>query len=68
MILAGLRFHHVDIFVKIFFFYGVSYLLKRNEPHRDKTNEMVCAPSEDSDQPGHLPNLIRVFAVRLMGS
>ena len=22
-----------------------------------------CAPSEDSDQPGHLPNLISVFAV-----
>ena len=24
-----------------------------------------CAPSEDSDQPGHPPNLIRVFAVRM---
>ena len=24
-----------------------------------------CAPSEDSDQPGHLPSLIRVFAVRM---
>ena len=31
-------------------------------PH-DKTNEMACVPSEDSDQPGHLPSLIRVFAV-----
>ena len=30
------------------------------------TNE--CAPSKDSDQPGHLPSLIRVFAVRLIGS
>ena len=27
-----------------------------------------CAPSEDSDQPGHPPSLVRVFAVRLMGS
>ena len=27
-----------------------------------------CAPSEDWDQPGHPPSLIRVFAVRLMGS
>ena len=27
-----------------------------------------CAHSEDSDQPGHLPSLIRVFAVRSMGS
>ena len=24
-----------------------------------------CAPSEDSDQPGHSPNLITVFAVRM---
>ena len=35
------------------------------EPPRDKTNEMACAPSEDSDQPGHPPSLIRVFAVRM---
>ena len=34
----------------------------RNEPPHDKTNNVVCAPSEDSDQPGHL---IRVFAVRM---
>ena len=27
-----------------------------------------CEPSEDSDQPGHPLSLIRVFAVRLMGS
>ena len=26
---------------------------------------MWCAPSEDSDQPGHPPSLIRVFAVRI---
>ena len=32
------------------------------EPPRDKTNKMT-APSEDSDQPGHLPSLMRVFAV-----
>ena len=36
-----------------------------NEPLHDKTNKMACAPSEDSDQPGHLPSLIRVFAVRM---
>ena len=34
------------------------------EPPHDKTNKMTCAPSEDSDQPGHQPSLIRVFAVR----
>ena len=36
-----------------------------NEPLHDKTNKMACAPSEDSDQPGHLPSLIRVFAVHM---
>ena len=38
------------------------------EPRYDKTNKMACAPSEDSDQPGHPPSLIRVFAVRSMDS
>ena len=33
------------------------------ETAHDKTNKMACAPSEDSDQPRHLPSLIRVFAV-----
>ena len=28
-----------------------------NEPLYDKTNKMTCAPSEDSDQPGHPPSL-----------
>ena len=38
------------------------------EPPHDKTNKVACAPSEDADQPGHPPSLIRVFTVRLMGS
>ena len=33
------------------------------EPPHDKTNEMACAPSEDSDQHWHPLSLIRVFAV-----
>ena len=37
----------------------------RFEPHHDKTNKMACAPSEDSDQPGHPPSLIIGFAVRM---
>ena len=28
------------------------------EPPHDKTNKVTCAPSEDSDQPGHPPSLI----------
>ena len=35
------------------------------EPPHDKTNKVACAPSEDSDQPGHPPSLIRIFAVRM---
>ena len=30
-------------------------MVSLNELHHDKTNKMACAPSEDSDQPGHLP-------------
>ena len=41
---------------------------KHFEPPHDQTNKMTFAPSEDSDQPGHPPSLIRVFAVRLIGS
>ena len=29
------------------------------------TNKTACAPSEDWDQPGHPPSLIRVFAVHM---
>ena len=39
--------------------------LSWNEPPHNKNNEMACAPSADSDQPGHPPSLIRVFAVSL---
>ena len=35
------------------------------ELHHDKSNQIACAPSKDSDQPGHPPSLIRVFAVRM---
>ena len=38
---------------------------KENESAHDKTYKMAFAPSEDSDQHGHPPSLIRVFAVRM---
>ena len=41
---------------------------KHFEPPHDKTNKMTFVPSEDSDQPGHPPSLIRVFALRSVGS
>ena len=39
------------------------YFKTASEPPHDKTNKMACVPSDDSDQPGHPPSLIRVFAV-----
>ena len=40
-------------------------LIILTEPAHDKINKMACASSEDSDQPGHPPSLIRIFAVRM---
>ena len=48
---------------KIIFLNNCKY--PKNEPPHDKTNKMTCAHSEDSDQPGHPPSLITVFAVRM---
>ena len=36
---------------------------KQNEPQHDKTSKMTRAINEDTDQPGHPPSLVRVFAV-----
>ena len=38
------------------------------EPPHDKINKVIYTPSKDSDQPGHLPRLIRVFTVHSVGS
>ena len=35
------------------------------ESRHDKTNKLACAPSENSDQPGHPHSLIRIFTVRM---
>ena len=36
-----------------------------SERYVDKTNTMTFAHSQDSDKPGHLHSLIRVFTVRM---
>ena len=36
-----------------------------SEPQHDKTNKMTCAPSKDSDKPGHPPRVFTVFNVRM---
>ena len=42
-----------------------NYMNKHNMS-RHMTNKMICVPSEDSDQPGHPPSQIRVFAIHMM--
>ena len=49
--------HHAQLII----LYNMSRLMT-------KPKKMACAPSEDSDQPGHPPSLIRVFAVRMKKS
>ena len=44
---------------------NINTIRYRIEPAHDKTYIMACAPGEDSDQPGHPPCLIRVFAVHM---
>ena len=48
--------------------HSIAFFVSRNEPPRDKTKKMTCAPSKDSDQSGQLSSLIRIFAVSSMGS
>ena len=36
-----------------------------NEPHRQEAYEWTSAPSENSDQPAHSHNLIRILARRV---
>ena len=52
------RWWNVNIVV-----YGIK---TTNEPHRDKTNKIACAPSEASDQPGHPPSLVRLKKARIL--
>ena len=52
---------HFDVASALVFGSGTSQCII--EPPHDKTNKVACAPSEDSEQPGHPPSLIRVFAV-----
>ena len=82
-LIEGNQYNFINIPFQIFstnlYLIGIGYFLSAlglvffvnqsaNEPPHDKTNKMICAPSEDSDQLGHPPSLIRVFAVRSVGS
>ena len=39
--------------------------LAKVEQRHEISNNVVCATSKASDQPAHMPSLIRVFASRL---
>ena len=41
----------------------IKHIKKVNQLPHDRTDKMTCVNSEDSDQPGHPPSLIRVLAV-----
>ena len=32
---------------------AVTFSMRIHQPPHDKTNEVACSPSKDSDQPGH---------------
>ena len=42
-----------------------SLAMKLAASWQNKQNDLCAQPSEDSDQPGHLPSLIKVFAVHM---
>ena len=42
---------------------GLKSIHFTNETFHDKTNKMACAPSDDSDQPGHPPSLISLHCL-----
>ena len=65
-------FHDSYLFVlftcrssRIFYFCISTRCLRLFEPPHDKPNKLACAPSDNSNQPGHPPSLIRVFALRM---
>ena len=62
--LYGVYTGTAQIHAMISFFTSLSR--KLYELQHNKTNKMICAPSKDSDHPGHPPSLIRVFTVRSM--
>ena len=49
----------LDIWVRVYMRHDMT------KPATWQNQQNGCAPSKDSDQPGHSPSLIRVFAVRM---
>ena len=63
MNLLILNLHNLDSLYCPLYWQGKSIF----EPLHDKTNKMACAPSEDSDQPGHPPSRISLHCAYWVG-
>ena len=57
-------YEYMDLYSVYYSYHCYAIKLSRGMKKTNKS-KMICAPSEDSDQPGHPPSLIRVFAVRM---
>ena len=57
--------YHINLedllLVNIFHDLASESVIKTFEPTHDKTNKTTCAPSKDSDQPGHPSSLISLY-------
>ena len=67
-VFAGRKLTLLVLWCRGLFLVNVYLVQQYYEPPHDKTNKMACALSEDSDQPGHQPSLIRVLTVCSMDS
>ena len=65
----GRQYHHMDSLWRLKqvtdYFYWDFWTKESIWAATWQNKQSDCAPSEDSDQPGHPPSLIRVFAVRM---
>ena len=66
LVWCGVFFNHLNMELchtgSVSWFWSCHIIYVTYRPSHDKTNKMTVS-SEDSDQPGHPPSLIRVFAV-----
>ena len=75
---SGLYLLYAQVLCFMIIFFTLFFTLNQNVFYKVKQTKILsiwavtwqnqqneCAPSEDSDQPGHPPSLIRVFAIRM---
>ena len=62
------RYQCIFLFKNIYWCIFWRTFAQKNWAATRQNQQSECARSEDTDQPGHLPSLIRVFAVHSVGS